>query len=107
MARYNFGIPHFRIHDTRSLRNDTLAGSMSLTVYNAQGGLHHMWPNQTVQLGDHRKLTTVQTPLLFQNVDVPDPTPNAPDGGSISWAFLLVNKGHLNSVFLDILKKGV
>jgi hypothetical protein len=107
MAQYNCGISTVRIHDTRSLLNDTLVGSMSLTVYNAAGSLHHAWPNQTVQLGDHKKETTVQTNVLYENVDVPDPTSSAPDGGSISWAFLLVNKGHPDSVFLDTLKFGV
>jgi hypothetical protein len=107
MAQYNLAIPSFRIHDTRSLRKDTLVGSMSLTAHNAQGGLHHDWPNQTVNLGDHEKETTVQTNLLSQDVDVPDPTPSSPDGGSIAWGFLLVNKGHPDSQFVGILKKGV
>jgi hypothetical protein len=75
MAHYDFGIPSFRIHDTRSLLKDTLVGSMSLRVSNAQGGLHHVLPDQTVNLGDHEKVTTVQTNLLYQDVDVPDPTP--------------------------------
>jgi hypothetical protein len=107
MALYNFGIPSFRIHDTRSLLKDTLVGSMSLRVSNAQGGLHHVLPDQTVNLGDHEKVTTVQTTLLYQDVDVPDPTPDLPDGGSITWGFLLVNKGHPNSDFVDLLKGGV
>jgi hypothetical protein len=67
---------------------------MSLRVFNAQGGLHHDWPTQSVNLGDYGPTTTVQTNLLYQNVDVPDPTSDLPDGGSISWSFILVNAGH-------------
>jgi hypothetical protein len=96
MAQYNLGIPSFRIHQIRSLLKDTLAGSMSLQVLNAQGALHHDWPTQSVNLGDYGPTTTVQTNLLYQNVDVPDPTPDAPDGGSIAWSFVLVNAGHVD-----------
>jgi PASTA domain len=107
MAQYNFAIPSFRIHDCRSLFTDTLAASMSLVVNNVQGGFHSSYPIDpaagNVKLGDHAKETTVSTPLLFENVDVPDPTADAPDGGSISWVFLLVNKGHQDSIFLDAL----
>jgi hypothetical protein len=94
MAQYNLGIPSFRIHQIRSLHRDTLAAAMSLRVFNAQGALHHDWPTQTVNLGDYGPATTVQTNLLYQGVDVPDPTSNLPDGGSISWSFILVNAGH-------------
>jgi hypothetical protein len=66
-----------------------------------QGGFHNSVSSPTVQLGDHGKESTVSTPLLFENVDVPDPTADAPDGGSISWAFLLLNKGHQDSIFLN------
>jgi hypothetical protein len=94
MAQYNLGIPSFRIHQIRSLLKDTLAASMSLRVFNAQGALHHDWPTQSVNLGDYGPTTTVQTSLLYQNVDVPDPTSDLLDGGSISWSFILVNAGH-------------
>jgi len=94
MAQYNLGVPSFRIHQIRSLLKDTLAASMSLRVFNAQGALHHDWPTQSVNLGDYGSTTTVQTSLLYQNVDVPDPTSDLPDGGSISWSFVLVNAGH-------------
>jgi hypothetical protein len=96
MAQYNLGIPSFRIHQIRSLLKDTLGGSMSLRVFNAQGAVHHDWPTQSVNLGDYGPTTTVQTNLLYQNVDVPDPTPDSPDGGSIAWSFVLVNAGHVD-----------
>ena len=32
--------------------------------------------------------------MLYQNLDVPDPTPESADGGAIYWSFLLVNAGH-------------
>jgi hypothetical protein len=107
MALYNFGIPQFRIHTTRSLVTDTLVGSVALKVLNAQGALHHEWPTQSVNLGDHGPDTTVQTNLLYQDVDVPDPTPDLPDGGSIAWSFLLANAGHTDSQFVTILNKAV
>src|SRR5438874_5087918 len=49
----------------------------SLVVNNVQGGFHNSLPSPTVQLGDHGKESTVSTPLLFENIDVPDPTADA------------------------------
>jgi hypothetical protein len=104
MAQYNLGVPSFRIHQIRSLLKDTLAASMSLRVFNAQGALHHDWPTQSVNLGDYGPTTTVQPNLLYQNVDVPDPTSDLPDGGSISWSFILVNAGNVDhSVLVNAL----
>lgn len=48
-------------------------------------------PAESMQLGTHVAGDLVEIFLLFQNVDVPDPTPEFPDGGAISWSFLLVN----------------
>jgi hypothetical protein len=105
MAQYNLGISSFRIHQIRSLLKDTLAASMSLRVSNAQGALHHDWPAQSVSLGDYGSTTTVQTNLLYQNVDVPDPTSDLPDGGSIAWSFILTNAGQPSAGLLGVLSK--
>jgi hypothetical protein len=108
MALYHFGTPYCFIHNTRALRNDTLFAAAALRVMNAQGGLHQDYPTTTISLGDHHNGVTVALDSLdFWNVDVPDPTPELPDGGAAYWTFLLTNAGHTDSAFVDVLKKAV
>jgi hypothetical protein len=105
MAIYNFTIPNFHIASMRSAHSDTLFATTSLVVANAGGGLHHDWGSQTVSLGDHHTNDTVNPNLAWTNVDVPDPTPENPDGGSVSWVFLLANNGHHPSGWVDLANK--
>jgi hypothetical protein len=95
MAQYNLLVPQFHIGQIRSTFQDILVASTKLRVMSAEGSLHMDWPAQSVQLGAHT-LGEVSMHLLYQNVDVPDPTPEAPDGGAIYWDFLLVNAGSTN-----------
>jgi hypothetical protein len=105
MAQYTLAVPQCFIRQIRSLRNDTLVASMGLRVLNAQGALHHDWPALSVNLGDHQKGTSVAIGLSYQDVDVPDPTSQLPDGGSIYWSFLLANMGHSDSGTVAVLSK--
>ncbi len=104
MAKYSFYVPSFHINQIRSAHTDTLFASTSLRVNNAPGGLHHDWGAQTVALGDRKAGGDVVYPLAWLDVDVPDPTPENPDGGAVYWTYLLVNKGHSNDAagFLDM-----
>lgn len=106
-AVYTLRIPSFHISNTRALRNDTLSASTALKVMNANGGLHHDWQTQGVSLGDHKKGEDVALNLTWQNIDIPAPTPENPDGGAIYWSFLLVNKGHTDSAWVAALEKAV
>jgi hypothetical protein len=102
MTQYILGVPGCNIRQIRSLRSDTLVASVGLRVMNAQGGLHHDWPAQSANLGDYEALTFVDTNLFYRGIDVPDPTPQLPDGGAIYWSFILANAGHGdNSVLLS------
>lgn len=105
MATYKFTIPSFHIRQVRSAHTDTLFASTSLKVMNASGGLHRDWGANGVSLGDRKAGGGVDLNMFWENVDVPDPTPENPDGGSIAWTFLLANKGHNNSDFLTALNK--
>ncbi len=107
MTYYNLAVPRFHIESTRSRRRDTLVASVGLVVNNANGGLHKAYPGKSIGLGDHEDKTTVSLNLPFTLVDVPDPTPQNPDGGSISWTFLLANTSHTDSGFLTLLNNAV
>ena len=94
MAKYTFGVPYCIINAIRSLETDTLIASAALRVMNAQGGLHHDWgATPSMDLGDFRAHSMVNA-NLFSDVDVPDPTSDAPDGGAAYWSFILANAGH-------------
>ncbi len=93
MAQYVLGIPTCFATEIRSVRTDTLFASMGLRVLNEHGSLHRDWPTQTASLGDHLPHSVIDVNMSYQNVDVPDPTPEFPDGGSIAWSFVLVNSG--------------
>jgi hypothetical protein len=93
MAMYHLAVPYCYIREIRSPLNDTLVASMGLRVMNAQGGLHMDYPTQSKSLGDHRHHTTVGIDLSY-DVDVPDPTPESPDGGAIYWTLMLTNSAH-------------
>jgi hypothetical protein len=108
MAIYNFTIPNFHITQIRSAHKDTLYASAGLRVMNANGGLHSDLTPQGASLGDHGAGEEVGLNLSFKNVDVPDPTPDNPDGGAIYWTFLLVNQGHADitaSGFVAVINK--
>ena len=106
MAIYKLAIPSFHIGQVRSAHTDTLFASTSLKVMNANGSLHRDWGANGVSLGDRKAGGGgVDLNLSWENVDVPDPTPENPDGGAIYWTFLLANKGHGNSDFLAALNK--
>ncbi|MBV8889106.1 MAG: PASTA domain-containing protein [Alphaproteobacteria bacterium] len=108
MAQYTFGTPYCFINNTRALINDTLIASAALRVMNAQGALHQDYPATAISLGNHHSHVTVALDALnFWNVDVPDPTPDLPDGGAAYWTFVLTNSGNTDSAFDDILKKAV
>jgi hypothetical protein len=47
--------------------------------------------------GDHGTGKPISLNLGFKQVDVPDPTAEAPEGGTIYWSFVLVNKGNPDS----------
>ena len=94
MAVYNLWVPTFRIRQIRSNDQDTLSATMALRVMNAEGGLHMDWPPITSQFGTHVAGDFVRPFQLYQNVDVPDPTPESADGGAIYWTYILVNAGH-------------
>jgi PASTA domain len=94
MAIYTFGVPYCIIHEIRSLRTDTLIASTSLQVMNAQGALHQDYgTTPTADLGDFSSGSMVNTNLFWSNIDVPDPTPDLPDGGAAYWSFVLTNSG--------------
>jgi PASTA domain len=95
MAKYTFGVPYCIINAIRSLETDSLIASAALRVMNAQGGLHQDWgTTPSVNLGDFSAHSMVNTNLFFSDVDVPDPTSDAPDGGAAYWTFILANAGH-------------
>jgi hypothetical protein len=98
MAVYNLSVPSCHINEVRSPIKDTLVASMGLRVMNAQGGLHMDYPPQSKQLGDHRHHNTVAIDLSYSDVDVPDPTPESPDGGAIYWTFVLTNTASSGAV---------
>ena len=98
MATYNLGMQSCYIHEIRSPIKDTLVASMGLRVMNAQGGLHMDYPRQSKQLGDHRHHNTVPIDLFYSDVDVPDPTPQSPDGGAIYWTLVLTNTASSGAV---------
>jgi hypothetical protein len=100
---YSFAFS-FGIDQIRSAHTDTLFVSTSLRVLDANGALHHDFGSQGGPLGDHRAGDTVPG-LVFNNVDVPPPTPENPDGGSVYWVILLVNNGHADSGFAALLNK--
>jgi len=93
MATYNLWVTSSVIEQIRSNDQDTLIASMGLQVMNSVGALHMSWPSKNMNLGTHVAGDAMDLYLLFQNVDVPDPTPEFPDGGAIYWNFLLVNAG--------------
>jgi hypothetical protein len=107
MAIYNLEVPYFIVRNPRSgglfHDEDTLFASTGLVVNNAQGGLHHDWGAQTMALGDRGKGSIVATGLRWAGVDVPDPTSENPDGGSIHWTFLLINAGQTDIGFIPAL----
>jgi len=105
MAIYDLEIPYFLINGTRAPHNDTLSASTSLVVNNVKGALHHNWGAKGVTLGDRGSGSILVTGLRWEGVDVPDPTPDAPDGGSITWTFTLMNAGHADSGFIPVLNK--
>jgi hypothetical protein len=105
MATYTFSIPKFHIKDLRSAHSDTLFASTGLRVNNASGGLHRDWGAQGVAFGDRNKGDDVADQLTWMNVDVPDPTPENPDGGAVYWTYLLVNNGHTDSGWIAVLNK--
>jgi hypothetical protein len=65
---------------------------------NAQGALHKDYPTQSKNLGDHRHHTTTAIDLSYLDVDVPDPTPELPDGGAIYWTLVLTNSADPGAV---------
>lgn len=95
-TKYVFSIPKFHIGQIRSADRDTLFASTALVVSNANGGLHHDWGAQHLDLGKHGAGGDADITLRWL-ADVPDPTPDNPDGGAISWTFLLANAGHTAS----------
>jgi hypothetical protein len=97
MGLYQFAVPYCYIREIRSPLNDTLVASMGLRVMNAQGGLHMDYPPQTKRLGDQKHHRTVAIDLSYSDVDVPDPTPELPDGGAVSWTLLLTNSASSNA----------
>jgi hypothetical protein len=107
MDTYSFGIPDFHIAQIRSAHTDTLFASTALRVTNANGNLHHDWGSQTVGLGDHKAGEDWPLELIWTNVDVPDPTPDNPDGGAVYWTFLLVNNGHHDSGYAAVANKAM
>jgi hypothetical protein len=105
MATYNFSVPSFHIAEVRSAHSDTLFASTALIVMNANGSLHHDFGAQGAALGDRKAGGGVDLNLRWENIDVPDPTPENPDGGAVYWTFLLVNAGHGDSGFVAVLNK--
>ena len=105
MATYTLHIPSFHIRQIRSAHTDTLFASTALKVMNANGSLHHDFGAQGAALGDHKAGGDVVLSLPWSNVDVPDPTPEAPDGGAAYWTFLLMNAGHVDSGYVTVLNK--
>jgi hypothetical protein len=105
MAKYSFTIPSFHITKIRSAHTDTLFASTSLRVSNANGGLHRDFGPQGAALGDRKAGGGVDLTFGYPLVDVPDPTPENPDGGSVIWTFLLVNAGHVDATYVPVLNK--
>jgi hypothetical protein len=107
MATYGFKVASFHIGETRSGKlsvidaSDTLFASTSLKVTNALGLLHHDFGAQGAALNDHKSGSGVDLNIPWTNVDVPDPTPENPDGGTVTWTFLLVNHGDNTAGFVD------
>jgi hypothetical protein len=105
VAIYSFRIPSFHIGEIRSARTDTLHAAMALRVSNANGSLHRDFEPKSAALGDRKAGGDVVPNLSWENVFVPDPTPENPDGGSIAWTFLLINAGHTDSGFVAATNK--
>jgi hypothetical protein len=94
MSIYNFRIPSFHINEIRSAHDDTLFAATSLQVLNPNGSLLHDFGTKNATLGDRKAGGGVDLNLSWENIFVPDPSPENPDGGAIAWSFLLVNSGH-------------
>ncbi len=105
MALYRVTVPHVHIESIRSAHKDTLFATMSIRTMNPNGSLHQNYRSQTLSLGDHGAKEELYLRFTFPNIDVPDVSPQTPDGGAIYIVFLLVNAGHKNSGYIDILNK--
>jgi len=105
MAIYNLEITDILINGTRAPDNDTLFATTGLVVNNAEGALHHDWGAKSVALGNRGSGSNLATGLRWEGVDVPDPTPDRPDGGSINWTFTLMNAGRADSGIIPVLNK--
>ena len=81
MGIYNFSIPSFHINEIRSAHDDTLFAATSLKVLNANGSLHHDFGAKSAALGDRKAGGGVDLNMSWENIFVPDPTPENPDGG--------------------------
>jgi hypothetical protein len=105
MATYSFVVPSFHIAEIRSIHTDTLVASTALRVMNANGSLHRDHGTKGVTLGDRKAGGDVVPGLEWNGVDVPDPTPDNPDGGAVYWTFILTNAGHDDGAVLPALNK--
>jgi len=106
MSFYNFSVPSFRIFEIRSSGSDMLWAATSLKVMNANGSLHRDLGAKNVFAGERKAGGGVDLNMSWENIHVPDPTQENPDGGSIAWTFILVNKQHQDSAGLTLLNKG-
>jgi hypothetical protein len=97
MATYYLGVSNIIIEEIRSASSDTLELSTAVKVLNADGGLHRAAETAYRQLGDRPKGERIPLNLGFKQIDVPNPTDDAPEGGTIYWSFVLVNKGNPDS----------
>src|SRR5215470_6250164 len=105
MARYNLHIPSFHIKEVRSAGSDKLFASTALKVMNPNGSLHRDYGSKGVALNERKAGGDVVPGLTWENVEVPDPTLENPDGGAMYWTFVLVNNGHGDSPYVAMLNK--
>jgi hypothetical protein len=106
MSFYNFRIPSFRIFEVRSAHSDMLWAATSLKVMNANGSLHRDLGAKNLFAGERKAGGGVALDMSWENIHVPGPTQENPDGGSIAWTFILANKQHSDSGWLAALNKG-
>jgi hypothetical protein len=106
MGIYSFRIPSFRIFEVRSAHSDMLFAATSLKVMNANGSLHRDLGAKNMFAGERKAGGGVDLNMSWENIYVPGPTRENPDGGSIAWAFILANKQHSDSGWTAALNKG-
>jgi hypothetical protein len=107
MASYDLTIPRCFIGQFRGVGGDQLYAATSLRVMNVEGALHNQWDPIQKDVGWVDTQGRTGLGLTYSDVDVPDATPDAPDGGAIYWSFILVNKNAPDPIFRTVMDDAV